>query len=98
MNMSNNLNLSIISYLFYGINKSITICKGCNCTIYNFQYFQFLTFPTFHFKDETFNVYQGFKEFITPEIMSGENQLYCQKCKGLRDAKVTTKIILHHLI
>jgi len=92
MNVSNNLNLSIISYLFYGIHKSITICKCCYCTFYNFQYFQFLSFPTFNFKDKTFNVYQGFKEFIKPEIMSGENQLYCQNCKGLRDAKVTTKI------
>ena len=92
MTVSNNLNLSIISYLFYGINKSITNCLSCNCTIYNFQYFQFLSFPTFNYKNGTFNVYQGFKESIKPEIMSGENQLYCQNCKGLRDAKVTTKI------
>ena len=92
MNVSNNLNLSIISYLFYGIHKTRTICKGCNNIFYNFQFFQFLSFPTFNFKDKTFNLYQGFKEFIKPEMMSGDNKCYCQKCKGLRDAQVSTKI------
>ena len=90
--VNNNLNLSIISYLFYGVHKSKTICSGCNNTLYNFQYFQFLSFPTFNYKDKEFNLYQGFKEFIRPELMHGDNQCYCQKCKGLRDAKVTTKI------
>ena len=92
MTVNNNLNLSIISYLFYGVHKSTTICKGCNSILYNFQYFQFLSFPTFNFKNDKFNIYKGFKEFVKPEIMSGDNQCYCQKCKGLRDAKVTTKI------
>jgi len=92
MTVNNNLNLSIISYLFYGIHKSTTICSECNTTLYNFQYFQFLSFPTFNFKGEIFNIYQGFKEFIKPEIMSGDNKCYCQRCKGLKNAKVTTKI------
>ena len=92
MTVNHNLNLSIISYLFFGILKSSTLCKGCNQIYYNFQSFRFLSFPTFNFKDKTFNLYQGFKEFIKPEIFSGDNNCYCQKCKGLRDAKVTTKI------
>ena len=44
MSVSNNLNLSIISYLFNGILKSTTICKSCKKTFYNFQFFQFLNF------------------------------------------------------
>jgi len=92
MAVSNNLNLSIISYLFYGILKSKTICKSCQNTFYNFQYFQILSLPTFNFKDKTFNLYQGFKEFIKPNIMSGEDKFYCQKCKGLRDMNITNKI------
>ena len=92
MTVNNSLNLSIISYLFYGIHKSKTICNGCGNILYNFQYFQFLSFPTFNFKDNDFNIYKGFKEFIKPEKMTGDNKCYCQKCKGLRDAKVTTKI------
>ena len=92
MVMNNNLNLSIISYLFYGVLKSTTICKGCNNTFYNFQYFQFLSFPTFNYKDERFNLYKGFKEFIRPNLMSGEDRCYCQKCKGLRDMIIKTEI------
>ena len=87
--VNNNLNFSIISYLFYGVLKSSILCKGCNQILYNFQYFQFLSFPTFNFKDKTFNIYQGFKEFVMPETIS---ESYCENCKGLRDAKVTTKI------
>jgi len=92
MAVSNNLNLSIISYLFYGILKSTTICKSCQNTFYNFQYFQTLSFPTFNFKDKSFNIYQGFKEFIKPNIMLGEDKCYCQKCKGLRDMNIKNKI------
>ena len=92
MIVNNNLNLSIISYLFYGILKSKTVCDGCKSKIYNFQFFQFLSFPTFNFKEKEFNIYQGFKEFIIPEQMKGDNQCYCQKCKALKDAKISSKI------
>jgi ubiquitin C-terminal hydrolase len=92
MKVSNNLNLSIISYLFYGVLKTITICKGCNDIFYNFQYFQYLSFPTFNYKDMKFNIYHGFKDFIRPNLMSEEDKCYCQRCKGLRDMKITTKI------
>ena len=92
MTVNSNLNLSIFSYLFYGILKTQTICLGCHSKFYNFQSFQYLNFPTFNFKDREFNIYQGFKEFIEPEIVKGDNQCYCQKCKGLRDAKIFSKI------
>jgi ubiquitin C-terminal hydrolase len=39
--VNSELNLSIISYLFYGINKSRTVCISCKKTLFNFQYFQF---------------------------------------------------------
>ena len=51
-----------------------------------------IIFNIFNFKDKEFNLYQGFKEFVKSEIMKGDNQCYCQKCKGLRDAKVTSKL------
>ena len=92
MEMNSNLNLSIFSYLFYGILLSNTKCSGCNTTLYNYQNFKFLSFPTFNFHYKYFGIYQGLIEFIKPEIMKGDNQCYCQKCKGLRDAKVTSKI------
>ena len=52
----------------------------------------FLSFPTFNFKQKIFNIYQGFKEFIKKENMIGDNQCYCAKCKGLRDAKIKSII------
>ena len=92
MNMTNNLNLSIISYLFYGVLKSQIICNVCKSIAYDYQFFQFLNFPTFKYKDKNFNIYQGFMDFIKPNLMSGDNKCYCQKCKGLRDMKIATKI------
>ncbi len=90
--VNSDLNLSIFSYLFYGILISNTKCSGCKNTLYNYQYFQFLSFPAFNYNNKKFNVYQGLKEYIKPEIMKGDNQCYCQNCKGLRDAEVTSKL------
>ena len=86
------LNLSIFSYLFYGILKSSTTCLSCKSILYNFQYFQFLSFPIFNFNGKKFNIYQGLKDFIKPEIMKGDNQCYCQKCKGLKDSEINSII------
>ena len=83
---------NVIKQIFYGINKSRTVCISCKKTLFNFQYFQFLSFPTFNFRNKQFNIYQGFKEFVKEELMTGDNQCYCQNCKGLRDAKVSTRI------
>ena len=38
MKVNNELNLSIFSYLFYGIFKSETLCGVCHNKFYNFQY------------------------------------------------------------
>ena len=92
MTMNSNLNLYLISYLFYGILKSKTICKGCKKIIYDFQYFKILSFPTYNFKDSIFNINQGFKEFTKPKLMNDDNKYYCKYCKGFREAEVTTKI------
>ena len=92
MIMNDNLNLSIISYLFYGILKSISICRDCKTKSYNFQYFKILSFPTLNLKNEKFYLYHGFKEFIQPKLMNGDNKCYCQKCKDFREMKVTTTI------
>ena len=87
-----NLNFSIFSYLFYGILRSFTYCTTCKSTLYNFQYFQFLSFPVYSFDNKMFNLYKGFQEFIKTENMIGDNQCYCQNCKNLRDAKVYSRI------
>ena len=90
--VNSNLNLSIFSYLFYGIIKSNTYCTECRSTLYNFQYFQFLSFPAYNYRNKEFNIYRGFKDYVKPEKMIGDNQCYCQECKGLKDAIVSSKI------
>ena len=64
MEVNINLNLSIFSYLFYGILLSNTKCSGCDTILYNYQYFQFISFPAFNFDNKYFNIYSGLKEFI----------------------------------
>jgi len=94
MTVNKSLNLSIFSHLFYGITKSITKCSKCKNKLYNFQFIQFLSFPTFEYKNNYFNLYRGFKDYIKTEKMEGDNQCYCQFCKGLKNSLVKTKIFI----
>ena len=82
--VKSNLNLSKISYMFYGILKSRFTCDYCKKNLYNFQYFQYLNFSLFNFQGKPFNLYNGFKELIKSGSMS---KYYCQNCKCLRNMK-----------
>ena len=95
MKVNNELNLSIFSYLFYGIFESETKCLNCNNCYYNFQYFQILSFPLYNYqstKNKDFNIYQGFKDYVKKSIMKDDNQCFCQKCQKLTDSEVSSKI------
>ena len=85
-------NFSIFSYLFYGINKTITKCLGCGTNIYKFDYFQILNFPLLNFHNKNFNIYNGFKEFVKTKILKESEQFYCQICRHLKDAELHTQI------
>ena len=52
-------NTTIISNLFYGINRSVMICNGCNITKYSFQTFNLLIFPLKKVKDYKMRKYGG---------------------------------------
>ena len=90
--INSKLNFSIISYLFWGIVKQTTICNGCNNKIYNYQYYQYLSFPLYKYAGKKFNLYSGLKDYVSEEILKGDNQFYCQNCRCLRDAKIFSKI------
>ena len=95
MKVNNELNLSIFSYLFYGIFESETKCMDCKKCYYNFQYFQILSFPLYNYQPEkkkNFNIYQGFKDYVKKSIMKGDNQCFCQNCRKLTDSEVCSKI------
>ena len=85
-------NFSIISYLFWGIVKQTTTCKGCANNFYNYQYYQYLSFPLYKYSGDKFNLYKGLRDYVSEEILTGDNQFYCQKCRCLRDAKIFSKI------
>ena len=89
--VNSTLNFSIISYLFWGIVKQITTCYTCQNKLYNFQYFQYLTFPLYSYT-KRFNIYNGLKDYTKKEILKGDNKFYCQKCRGLREAEVKSGI------
>ena len=90
--INSKLNFSIISYLFWGIVKQTTVCKGCKNNIYNYQYYQYLSFPLYKYAGKKFNLYSGLKDYVSEEILKGDNQFYCQNCRCLRDAKIFSKI------
>jgi len=90
--INSKMNFSIISYLFWGIVKQTTTCKGCKNNFYNYQYYQYVSFPFYNYAGKKFNLYQGLKDYVSEETLSGDNQFYCQKCKCLSDAKLFSKI------
>ena len=90
--VNSTMNFSIISYLFWGVVKQTTTCMICKNRLYNFQYFQYLSFPLYKYTNKRFNFYSGLKDYIKPEILQGDNQFYCQICRMLRNATVESKI------
>ena len=90
-------NSTIISNLFYGINRSIMKCIGCNITKYSFQTFNLLIFPLKKVKDYKMrkyggnffnynldlNLYDAFECEQEVERLEGDNMIYCNQCKKL---------------
>ena len=93
---------SIISDLFYGIIETKSHCQGCQKIKYNFQIYSFIEFPLEQVNKYCFNkgyrnnintnnnpdinLYECFEYYIQPELMTGENQMYCNICKRQCDA------------
>ena len=90
--VNSTMNFSIISYLFWGIVRQVTKCFKCQSILYNFQYFQYLSFPLYKYKGTKFNIYKGLKDYTEVELLKGDNKFYCQICGGLREAKVRSGI------
>ena len=90
--INSELNFSIISYLFWGIKKQTTICQVCKNQFYNFQYYQYLDFPLKKYDGKKFQIFRGLKDNVSEEILTGNNQFYCQFCRCSRDAKMFSKI------
>ena len=101
-------NKTIISDLFYGINRSTMKCEFCGVTKYSFQAFNLLIFQLKKVKEEKLKqlggFYDDFKDKLNlidafnadqrEELLEGENMIYCNNCKSLRNGKHQQKIYM----
>ena len=90
-NIYNMNNLSIISKLFYGTFEETIKCNSCQNIIYAFQKFRFISFNTSNYGKQLFNFYDGFEDYIKPEIIRNNN--YCSNCRKEFEAEVCRRII-----
>jgi len=93
MNSYNAQNFSIISNIFYGTYENATLCHECKKLLYNYQKFEFISFGMYDYQNKLFDIYNGFEDNSKPQQLRGENQFYCNNCKKLVDAEITSKII-----
>ena len=95
-------NKSIIAQNFFFILQTNTVCNGCHMLKYNFQSLFLLEFPlelVYNYSlsqnlplinnqgKKCVNLLTCFEHYGLPSKFTGENQLYCNNCKGLRDAE-----------
>ena len=89
-----NSNKTIISELFYGINRFVIKCNECKTCKYDFQTFNILTFSLKELaeykmqnskssKIVDLNLYDAFLYAKEERKLEGENSIYCNKCKKI---------------
>ena len=92
---------SIIKDIFYGVQESVSICSNCKIKLKSYMIFNFLIFPLekvrqyliqnkIYFTKVTLE--HCFHHFISKEILSGQNKMYCSTCKGEFDAQMYNQI------
>ena len=98
-------NISIISETFYGITSSIMKCEGCNSVKHSFQTFNILNFILKKVKDDkrqefgaqnlnndVINLYDAFYSENKKENLTGENMIYCNTCRALKNGWIQQSI------
>jgi ubiquitin C-terminal hydrolase len=75
---------SIITDLFTGLFYSKIVCKECGLVSGSFEPFTTLSVPTK--EDGETSIDESIREFIKEEILSGDNQYFCDHCKKKVDA------------
>ena len=86
-------NFSIISKLFYGTYENTIKCLNCNRVYFSYQKFEVISLSTYNYKNNDFNIYDGFKENQKIQLLSGDNQYYCPSCQNLYNGQTCCKII-----
>ena len=89
-------NKSIITNIFYFIDKSKMTCQICNQSTYNFQFLNQLIFPLEDIRtvksqicgsyQNSINIMDGFDHYQRQIQMTGDNMIYCNYCQGKTNA------------
>ena len=100
-----NKNESIIQKLFYGEQESYSFCHNCKIHIFTFSIFNFLIFPLEKVRQYLVNnnnygfgyvtLFDCFMQYKSVEIMTGQNQMYCNNCKISSDFSMNNIIFKH---
>ena len=105
LNELKNKNSTIISDTFYGITRSVMKCEGCKNVKYSFQTFNILNFILKKVKEDKkqtlgdyypnnyiINMMDAFMSENKQEKLTGENMIYCNNCKALKDGWIKQDI------
>ena len=98
-----NLKTTLVSYIFYGISRSIMKCFGCGISKYSFSTFNLLIYSlkkikeykirkTGQNKNLDLNLYDAFLCEQEEEKLEGENMIYCNRCKKLSPGAIKKDI------
>ena len=85
-------NFSKISNLFYGTYEYIIICPKCYTSYFSFQKFEYISFSTYKYRNQKFNIMNGFEDMESKQKLEGANQYQCNKCNKFVDAEQYCKI------
>ena len=93
---------SFLSEYLYALQKTVTLCCDCKTMLYNFQTYNFLIFPLldvkyfvintnyqnpfFNGQNYVLNLIDCFKYYQKIDYFQGENQIYCNICKTMKNA------------
>ena len=89
----NTTNFSKISQLFYGTYENTIICSECKSIYYSYQKYEYISFSTYKYHNQIFEIKNGFADIESKQNLEGENKYYCNKCKKLVNAETYCKII-----
>ena len=98
-----NSKTTLISYIFYGISRSIMKCFGCGISKYSFSTFNLLIYSLKKIKEYKIrktgqnnnldlNLYDAFLCEQEEEKLEGENMIYCNRCKKLSPGAIKKDI------
>ena len=98
-------NNKIIQKIFYGEMESFSKCFNCGVILHNFNVFSFLIFPLEKVRQYLININKDgfakvtlencFQQYTAEEIMSGQNQMYCNYCHTESNYSMQNKIYKH---